>query len=405
MNQPFKKVKERATKIVAGVLSGILAITGGVFAFKLSKKDQVNNELPSSIELTTDEEESELDLSNDFDINNAEEVRKRAEAIYKISEKDVSVEDIINLIYLANGEYNNINIDENLTDVEKFEYVQDLIISLTNLLNDNIKDDVNSLAASKNGEKISVDNDMEIYSYMLFASSNNGKKLAIKLAELINEQLNNISHNKVDAYEDVAKRFYELYQEIKKSNESDNIMFVLTTDAKAKAPLVALNDKQAEDIYENNAIYTNNVGFKIVDVLGINTNAVIDANGEECFGKKVTPNGNSYNASDAKEAEQMAGNSSTDKVMVEEGGKDLGSTSQEISGGEVIGTEKHSEVVVIDNGGETVEVEEGGKVVETYVETNIPDETEIVNGPVVDAGGETVVFSDADEPVATYTLR
>lgn len=411
MKQPFQKGKEIYTKITAGVAAAAVVVTGGVLAAKFSKNNDSDDYVIPTDEYVTDIEDNNLYLSEDFSINNPEEVRKRAEAIYEISEKTISVDEIEDMIYLTNGKNEGITFAEGTTDTEKFQYIQSLIINYTDLLNDNIRDDVNALANSKAGEAANVEEDIEPYSYMLIAEENKeAKKIAMEVAKLINEQLGNIENYKVEAYEEITNRFYDLFKKVKELNYEDGLMFTMIADLQQKAGLFDLTDEMSDEIYKNYDEYSNIAGFNAVKVLGIDMGSVTDEAEKEGFGNTVTPNGNRYDSEDANDAMNYVGSGTEEETtkIIDAGGQEIGTTQTIISGGEILGTEEKTEIIGVETT-TTITVEQGGEILETYTEIfveDIPDEIIEGNGEVVEQGGQPVAYyTDADVTTITYSLK
>lgn len=408
MKQPFQKGKEIYTKVVAAIAALAVTVTGGVLAAVFAKN---TDDVTPTDEVVTDiDGETELYLSEDFSINNAEEVRKRAEAIYEISEKTISVDEIEDMIYLTNGKNESITFAEGTSDTDKFKYIQGLITSYTDLLNDNIRDDVNAFANSKAGVEVNVKEDIEPYSYMLIAEENKeAKKIAIELAKLINEQLGNIENDKVETYEEITNKFYDLFKKVKELNYEDNLMLTIMTDLQQKAGLFDLTESMSGEIYKSYAVYSNNTGFGAVEDLEINMDKVIEEAEKEGFGNTVTPNGSGYNSEDAEDAMNYVDSGSKEETtkIVDEGGKEIGTTQTVISGGEILDTEEKTETVDVETT-TTITVEQGGEIVETYTEIfveDIPDEIIEGNGEVVEQGGVPVTYTDANITVPTYSLK
>lgn len=408
MKQPFKKGKEIYTKVVAGIAALAVTVTGGILAAVFSKN--TDDTTPSNEIVTDVDQETDLYLSEDFSIDNPEEVRQRAEAIYEISEKTISVDEIEDMIYLTNGKNEGITFAEGTTDTEKFQYIQSLIINYTNLFNDNIRDDVNALANSKAGEAANVEEDIEPYSYMLIAEENKeAKKIAMEVAKLINEQLGNIENYKVEAYEEIINRFYDLFKKVKELNYEDGLMLTIMTDLQQKAGLFDLTESMSDEIYESYAVYSNNTGFDAVEDHEIDMDKVIEEAEKEGFGNTVTPNGNRYDSEDANDAMNYVGSGAEEETtkIIEEGGQEIGTTQTIISGGEILDTEEKTETADVETT-TTITVEQGGEVIDTYTEIfveNIPDEIIEGNGEVVEQGGVPVTYADADAVVATYSLK
>ena len=177
----FKKQKNRSKvskETMAVILSAIMAGSGavGITSYLNSKNNDIAGNSYSSSADNEDKyaEFNDLTLIKSFDMDK-DSVRERAKEIYELSEKDYTVEDIMNLIYMVNEKYSDIIFEKSATDIEKYQYLQTLITGINtdgtnSLFDDNIKDEVNHGTLIKSGEKDleALDqNDEYIYAYML----------------------------------------------------------------------------------------------------------------------------------------------------------------------------------------------------------------------------------------------
>ena len=177
----FKKQKNRSKvskETMAVILSAIMAGSGavGITSYLNSKNNDIAGNSYSSSADNEDKyaEFNDLTLIKSFDMDK-DSVRERAKEIYELSEKDYTVEDIMNLIYMVNEKYSDIIFEKSATDIEKYQYLQTLITGINtdgtnSLFDDNIKDEVNHGVLIKSGEKDleALDqNDEYIYAYML----------------------------------------------------------------------------------------------------------------------------------------------------------------------------------------------------------------------------------------------
>ena len=102
MKQSYESQKKR-NAIIAALVAGATLLTGSIGIATHANKNKKPVVDETTTEITTNAEDVNLYLSADFDINNADQVKKRAEEIYAISDKSVTVNEIINLIYYFNG--------------------------------------------------------------------------------------------------------------------------------------------------------------------------------------------------------------------------------------------------------------------------------------------------------------
>ena len=152
--QTFSNAKRNAAISVA--LVGALLV-GGVKVGSYFNKKNDKTPIDATPQTTMiDPATSELVLTEDFDINNDEQVNKRAQAIYELSEKEYSVEDIKNTIYLFNEKYDKVVYPKTAkTDDEKFEYLQQLALLLGKTLDDYLKEYVQ--VYQKSNKNITID--------------------------------------------------------------------------------------------------------------------------------------------------------------------------------------------------------------------------------------------------------
>ena len=150
--QPFRGPKEGISIFMAGLL-GVLGIGGGTLILKTLIDDN-----DTSI---VEPEDLGLILTEDFDINDESAVRKRAEAIYNISEKDITIEEIMNVIYFMNGKYESLILNgtdrENVIDLNGV--LDTVILDMTEIgiSNEDIitfKDGVNRLSIATSNKDI-----------------------------------------------------------------------------------------------------------------------------------------------------------------------------------------------------------------------------------------------------------
>lgn len=375
-----KKIKNdsRITKkVISVVLATVMGVSG--IAALIGCNKQASEKEGNSVVQPIDD----LDLFADFDIENEEEVKQRAQAIYDISEKDYTVDQIQNLIYITNEKYANIEFSSSSkTDVQKFKEIQTYITGLNtnktnSLFDDNIDDEVNygaKLLANETTETLDT-TDKYLYSYMLDATNDEEKALAGELAAIVNTQKSLIETKaSVDELKVNSNIYYDLVEKIYKDKKkySNNFLWNIDNQITDQNPLftmfltnkqVEFLDKQHRDLAANNAL-----GAAIISELDLDTSDL-----KECE-SPTTPTGNYYNKEELKtynekqtthkipkekqtteksshvryETVTESGKETTTKVVVTTG---IPSTSKDESGKT---TTKHTE-----------EVKPGGEVVST----------------------------------------
>lgn len=340
-------------KITSLITAGALIITGSAGIAHLSrKKDDKSVDISTTTSVSTtvsdskvveDELFRQLKLTADFNINDKAAVKKRAKAIYELSEKEISVGTIVNLIYLINGKYKRINFSSEKLGVKD---LQKLFISLSKLLDDNIID----IRNMQIGEKTNPKYDNVIYSYMLMAKTQDDtnkyvvtKQEAIEAAKIVREQLNNIREGKTDNYSKTALKHYELYMSLKNRTGKDENAKILAgypyaffRDYTSKNTIMTgyLTKEQAKELDDNYAeTYSAGLSGKIEQALNINLQAEIDEaikSGE--FGNKVPEYAEKYNSSDASIANsKVNGSRETTRRVIDSGGREVTSYSERVN--------------------------------------------------------------------------
>ena len=222
--QSHKKAKN-VSAFTALLVTGALLVGGTLAASKIKLK-KPQEPVTTTTETTAYVPENELlVLTEDFDINDAAQVKKRAQDIYDLSEKEVSVFDIQNLIYIHAEKIDKITYPENLNnDDEKFEYFQNLALSLGKILDDYLNDYrvvMQLVVNDKKDDIIFTGNTGSVpCAYMFMPKMNYAKKQAIEIANLYYEQRSNILNGNVAAMTITANDYYNLYCELKKADLS-----------------------------------------------------------------------------------------------------------------------------------------------------------------------------------------
>ena len=398
----FNNQKNKGKKIVATVLAGAVILTGGTLVAKLNTKGASNT--PTTTTSTTQPKEdpykgSGLILTDNFDINNKEQVKQRAEDIYKISDKSVSVNDIIDLIYFFNGKYELLSFKDVTDKEKKFKLIQDLDNKLAKLLSMNLSDDERALIAIVGEGEIELKEDSEIYAYMFMSGQTEKQKTdkdaAIKLAMIINTQLNDIEQGNEENFETNKEMFYDMIVNINNSDTlSDHAIVLLVYEKGAKRTVfTGFTKEQIEELNKN----THNPALNRICFAAVKE---VDAYMEASNGGKVTTRktGESYVASDKKDAEKYINtdkNDSTTKI-VDKGGKPVTTSKQVIVKPGTTKVEEHTFIVKPEvTTGKYTEVITGGEVVEEFYEEDAKDADKYVDADVQ----TTIILEQGGAPV------
>lgn len=312
---------EKGKKITAAI-TAVAILVGGTLIAKLSTKDKKHVEdNSSSVSITVDYgSQYGLKLTKDFDINDSNAVRQRAKAIYELSDKKYTIEDIMNMIYLVNSATDKIKLDS-MNEEEKFEYLQKLAVGLYDVLATNVVDFSKGLTSLNNDISFDLKSTDAIYSYM-FIAGGKGKEDAINLAIVVNKQINNIKNADKSKLTNNADDFYAQSKLIynNKSGYPDGVVVALIDDIKSKIPVMGLSKEKAADLskeYQN--VDINKIWFDVANKVGAYKEADADCKTKA----KHTTNHEKYDSKDSSQAESI-GNKSTKNnttTKVETGGK------------------------------------------------------------------------------------
>lgn len=313
---------EKGKKITAAI-TAVAILAGGTLIAKLSTKDKrhVEDNDSSSISTTVDYgSQYGLELTSDFDINDSNAVRQRAKAIYELSDKKYTIEDIMNMIYLVNSATGKIKLDS-MNEEEKFEYLQKLAVGLYDVLATNVVDFSKGLTSLNNDISFDLKSTDAIYSYM-FIASGKGKDAAINLAIVVNKQINNIKNADKSELTNNADDFYAQSKLIynNKSGYPDGVVVALIDDIKSKIPVMGLSKEKAADLskeYQN--VDINKIWFDVANKVGAYKEADAD-----CETKvKHTTNHEKYDSKDSSQAESIGNKSTKNNTTkkIETGGK------------------------------------------------------------------------------------
>lgn len=313
---------EKGKKITAAI-TAVAILVGGTLIAKLSTKDKrhVEDNDSSSISTTVDYgSQYGLELTSDFDINDSNAVIQRAKAIYELSDKKYTIEDIMNMIYLVNSATDKIKLDS-MNEEEKFEYLQKLAVGLYDVLATNVVDFSKGLTSLNNDISFDLKSTDAIYSYM-FIASGKGKVDAINLAIVVNKQINNIKNADKSELTNNADDFYAQSKLIynNKSGYPDGVVVALIDDIKSKIPVMGLSKEKAADLskeYQN--VDINKIWFDVANKVGAYKEADAD-----CETKvKHTTNHEKYDSKDSSQAESIGNKSTKNNTTkkIETGGK------------------------------------------------------------------------------------
>ena len=331
MNEKKSEYKKRSIAIALASVMTVTGIAASCARNNGSSDSETTTITETQANSSTDEFKS-LYLSEDFNIDDENAVLKRANAIYDLSDRKISVEDIVNMIYLINDKAEYISFANN-NDTKKYEYLQHLLKNIKELLNDHIADYVNSQKnIINNNENNTSDLGSLIHAYMLIASKSNGKVLAFRMGQLVDEQANNIAEtHDVDKMKSDSKKYYELFKGLPKEEMSNGEALVLLNDVQVKVSImnVGLTKEQKDEMDNNKAhSYENLSGFDAVKKLKIDTENIV----QNAHGYTTTPNEKSKD-----DASKIPNNN-----QIESGN----GTTKKVSGGKSVGTE--TKIIILD---------------------------------------------------------
>lgn len=402
-----------AKKITSIGLSIALLATGAV-----SLKSCINNKKDKDLTNTTIEQTvptgETLFLAEDFDINDKDAVRSRAEAIYEISEKSITVDEIEDMINLYNEEFNGITFDKD-DDTAKSNYLQLLLtIDTEKLLNDNISDDIDKM---NNNDISSVNEDWEIQAYMFLANGAD-KKEALELAKILNEHLDNIKNGDTEACKLTAKKYYDKIINLKQTELKSGSKTIIFEDIHTKSALFTsfLSQNQAAEIdLDFVTIAANKLAFDALSYLGVSQEQLMKDVIEKGMFIEQTPYGNNHFKEDASAAEKIAEKYPT-TTNRSEGGKPVetqtspakteGTTREEYEEDKVFGKdETHTNFVP---GGQPVgDPEMVSEVISVPSETSeeFEEEPVVLNGQKYIYSVPSTTYRDANITAPVKTLR
>lgn len=384
--------KEKGVMAIASILVPIMAFVAGTKVASLPNKSVKEDTSISQGALDNDSETETLTLGEDFDINNKEEVNKRAQAIYDLSEKQISVEEIANIIYLINEKQENITLPGS-DDVKNYEYIQSLIVDTHKLLDDYVAGYSDSKTELLEGDKesVSVEHKELIQSYMFMSETNTGKTMAKQMASLVFEQTKNIENKDTSKMKEISKSYYEQYEKLlNEKNISNGYNFVIYTDVPTKVSLMNVElTKEQKDILDNNdaSKFGNRIAFDAIIKLGIDDEEVI----QNAKALPMTPKGKSYGdkANAPRDNKTAPGKGTTEK-----GGEHIGTQSQVQNNTVTTKVHTDSYVTPVPGNGHYEETVTGGQVVE--------EKTEVSGGNII---GTTWNYKDEDYVIEEDTTK
>ncbi len=410
--QTHKKTKTATTAFISLALAGALLVGATKVAsnIKLKKDNDITNTSPETTMVTP--ESSELVLTDDFDINNPEEVSKRAEDIYNLSEKKCSVLDIKNSIYVINEVYDKITYPEDIsTDDKKFEYLQQLALLFGITLDDYLSDYVvtmDQILDDSNSNPIFAGTTNPVpCAYMWMPQDSEAKRLAIEIAKVYYEQRANIRNNNETAMTITANEYYNLYDKAKTLELSTGNKIILFKQFSSINPLFTplLSKEQAEEL-DGALGFITTATNKLFSAASENLDLsnILKENLESgTCGIDISIFDEYFVSVDRKDAEsRVEAISNQETTVINEGGKPATGSSgkQEVINDKVTTTVSESEFVVeIPNEGTSEEYIPGGEVVkeEPVTEPSTIYQTErYVDEDAIDAekyAGETFTIN------------
>lgn len=406
--QPFTKTK-KAVSITLAALLGALGIGGTVAIVNYIKDDAV----------VSNQDEADLTLTGYFNIDDPAQVKARAEAILKMTDVKLDVEEVMNIIYYMNGKYDSLIL--NGTDKEKVMDIKIIAGDAYELFNSCLEDDVDCLSSIDSGTIRPIKMDDEIFAFHFMPGKIKGnyrfqrghaKSEAIELGIIVNKQLKLIENAEVSipSEKDLtanAEEFYKFVVETKnddKLTENERVGILLNAKAVSAIFTRYLSAEKVELLNQDYFnIDLNAILFDICKDLGLEDayNEIIkEAQEKGEFGKPITELKEEYKKDESKEAATHPAikDEKPEKVVVDNGGKPAGNSSDKqevikpsepttkveeetwtepVTEGEIEvivpgedGKEDESFVVVVPNGGGQFEVVvPGGDVVSEEILT------------------------------------
>lgn len=400
--QTHKKQKSTTAAFVSLAVAGALLLGGtkvGSMIFKNKDKDVPTTTKPETTMVTP--ESTELVLTEDFDINNPEAVSKRAQDIYNLSEKKISVFDIQNSIYVLNEMYDKIKYPEvSKTDDQKFEYLQQLALVLGATLDDYLADYVvtmDQILDEKISEPIFAGTTNSVpCAYMWMPASCEAKKTAIEIAKVYYEQRANIRDNNLAAMTITANDYYDLYSKAKdiKFKTGDKILVFKQFSSINPIFTTLLSKEQARDLDDALGVITTSTN-KLFSSASENldlSQKLKDGLENGNFGKSITKLEEKYVISDRQDAESRIETIASEiTTIVDNGGTPASGSDgkQEVIDNGTTNVSTSEFVVDVPNEGTSEITVPGGDVVEEHT-------TESVTAPSMT---ETTTYIDADDDI------
>lgn len=401
-DQTHKRQKSRTSAFVSIAVAGALLLGGtkvGSMIFKGKDKDVPTTTKPETTMVAP--ESTELVLTDDFDINDPEAVSKRAQDIYNLSEKKISVFDIENSIYVLNEMYDKIKYPEvSKTDDQKFEYLQQLALVLGATLDDYLADYVvtmdQMLYKNISNPIFAGTTNAVPCAYMWMPASGEAKKTAIEIAKVYYEQRANIRNNNLSAMTITANDYYDLYSKVKdiEFKTTDKILVFKQFSSINPIFTTFLSKEQARDLDDALGVITTSTN-KLFSSASENldlSQKLKDGLENGTFGKSITKLEEKFVIFDRQDAEsriEAIGSEMT--TIVDSGGTPAGGSDgkQEVINKPTTSVSTSEFIVDIPNEGTSEITVPGGEVVEEHT-------TELVTEP---SRTETTTYIDADEDI------
>ena len=278
-------------------------------------------------------------LAEPFDINDPDAVEERAKEIYDTykkapmyTEKDVQnqkkakLQDVINIIYILNGKYENVTFEKGTSDVQKYERLEWLKAFIERLYAANTIEEVNVIAGIDGFNAEDMNFDDYINATDTYATADANKDIYENLANIVKTQVELKKSNAEESeLKENANEFYKLYEEVVSNKELEEyVRYGFLQDAGAKAPHFTYYLKQVEFVDKNSQRKVDNRTFdELYDYLELDPDEL------DCMTKAntTTPFGKKYNASDAKRA-NAGQTTKNENEVIDKGGKKKGTVTK-----------------------------------------------------------------------------
>ncbi|MEG2620818.1 MAG: hypothetical protein RSA10_01835 [Bacilli bacterium] len=330
---------ESSKKITAALVAGALTISGIGALISHNKKGTDNTD---DVQITdTVKLENEKFIWSEFDINVNEEVLARATAMYEISDKTVSVEEIIDIIYL-------INERPELIKKASLKYAQKMMLDVEKLLRTNIdKVEVNNV----------INNDLNfIYTHYFIAKDYKDRDKALEYDKLVSLFLEKVQLGNVEEKKETSNLIRDMLTNLYSNDLSSGVGYLISVD-KTKFTfnntfLDMTKEQRIEFDKNTQNIYDSLLSGNYIKVKKITKDEEIDKGCEKV--EKQVPNDAKNIKNDTKTNEKTFNSKTDEKVAEEKIGEKakipetLPSRIEVDPGGKPVGTE------TVTKGGESI---------------------------------------------------